>query len=113
MPTQDLEQHFLRRDLRDTVNKNRVVLDALQTTVDVVDAKLGASGTDTITAGNTSVQVTHNFGSTAYVASVVPTSDLGLSRRYWIANKSVNTFDITIDATIGTNKSFMWVVRGT
>jgi len=65
------------------------------------------SGTATITAGNTSVNVTHGLATTPTTVQLTPTTDTA-GKRYWISAKGDTTFTITIDSSHTANISFDW-----
>jgi len=65
------------------------------------------SGTATITAGQTSVNVTHNLAATPTRVQLTPTTDTG-GKRYWISAKGASTFTITIDSTYTSDIIFDW-----
>jgi hypothetical protein len=65
------------------------------------------SGAATITAGQTSVNVTHGLATTPTRVVLTPTTDTA-GRRYWISAKGATTFTITIDSTHTADISFDW-----
>lgn len=71
------------------------------------------SGSATITAGGTSVAVTHGLGTTPTRVFLTPTTDWGLAadpflRRWWVSAKGATTFTITISTAHGSDISFDW-----
>lgn len=69
----------------------------------------GDTGSDTITAGNTYVDVTHTLGSVPAVADISWTSDSG-GKRWWITNKTSSNFRLNIDSIYSANITFDWGV---
>jgi len=69
-------------------------------------------GTATITAGNTSVTVSHrcSIANATYAIILTPTSDTG-GKRYWISEKTSSTFTISIDSAYTSNITFDWVMQ--
>ena len=65
------------------------------------------SGTSTITAAQTSIDVTHSLVSTPSRIQLTPTTDTA-GKRYWISAKGATTFTITIDSTHTSDISFDW-----
>ena len=65
------------------------------------------SGTATITAGQTSVAVTHGLAATPTRVILTPTTDTA-GRRYWVSAKGATTFTITIDSTYTSDITFDW-----
>jgi hypothetical protein len=65
------------------------------------------SGTATITAGQTSVNVTHGLATTPTRVVLTPTTDTA-GRRYWVSAKGATTFTITIDSTHTADITFDW-----
>jgi|GEM_PF-6015658 len=65
------------------------------------------SGTATITAGQTSVDVTHGLATTPTRVILTPTTDTA-GRRYWVSAKGATTFTITIDSTHTADLSWDW-----
>jgi len=65
------------------------------------------SGTATITAEQTSVDVTHSLVATPTRIQLTPTTDTA-GKRYWISVKGATTFTITIDSTHTSDISFDW-----
>jgi len=65
------------------------------------------SGTATITAGNTSVDVSHGLASTPTRVYLTPTTDTA-GKRYWVSAKGSSTFTITIDSSHTADISFDW-----
>lgn len=65
------------------------------------------SGTATVTAGTTSVNVTHGLATTPTRVILTPTTDTG-GKRYWVSAKGATTFTITIDSTHTSDISFDW-----
>lgn len=65
------------------------------------------SGTATITAGDTSVNVSHGLASTPTRVYLTPTTDTA-GKRYWVSNKGSSTFTITIDSSHTADISFDW-----
>jgi len=65
------------------------------------------SGTATITAGNTSIDVTHGLAGTPTRVYLTPTTDTA-GRRYWVSAKGSSTFTITIDSSHTADISFDW-----
>ena len=111
MPT--LPHDFLRRDLVRTVNSNQSALEDTQADLATLTTKNAKQGTATITNPLTSVTVTHNYGSTSYIVSVIPQQDIGSGRRFWVDTKNANDFALRVDAALGSNMTFEWILRGT
>ncbi len=65
------------------------------------------SGASTITAGQTSVDVTHGLATTPTRVQFTPTTDTA-GKRYWISAKGATTFTITIDSTHTSDIFFDW-----
>jgi len=65
------------------------------------------SGTATITAGDTSVDVTHGLAATPTRVQLTPTTDTA-GKRYWVSAKGDTTFTITIDSSHTADISFDW-----
>jgi parallel beta-helix repeat protein len=65
------------------------------------------SGTATITAGQTSVNVTHGLAAMPTRVQLTPTTDTA-GKRYWISAKGATTFTITIDSTHTSDITFDW-----
>jgi hypothetical protein len=66
------------------------------------------TGTATITAGKTSIVVTHSLVTKPRLAPrISPTTDTG-GVRYWVSAVGATTFTITISATSTSNISFVW-----
>lgn len=73
-----------------------------------------ASGTSTITSGNTTVVVAHGLDRTptAKDISVTATNDLGDATKYWISAVGATTFTINVDADPGaTTATFAWTAE--
>jgi aconitase A len=79
-----------------------------------------ASGTSTVTNGNTSVVVSHGLGDSIYKAltptagqlRVVPTNNLGNATKFWVSNFTTTQFTINVDANPGTDTAtFGWSIR--
>ena len=68
------------------------------------------SGTATITAGNTSVDVTHGLAGTPTRVYLTPTTDTA-GKRYWVSAKGSTTFTITIDSSHTADISFDWLAQ--
>jgi hypothetical protein len=66
-----------------------------------------ASGSATITAGNTSITVNHGLASTPVRVSLTPSTDT-LGARWWISATSSTQFTISINASQASNISFHW-----
>jgi hypothetical protein len=71
----------------------------------------GLSGNATITAGNTSVNVSHSLGNgLTPKVFVTPVQKMG-SLTYWVSGKSASQFTINISAaSAGSALSFDWTV---
>lgn len=65
------------------------------------------SGTATITAGQTSVNVSHGLAAAPTRVHLTPTTDTG-GKRFWVSAKGSSTFTITIDSTHTADISFDW-----
>lgn len=65
------------------------------------------SGTATITASQTSVDVAHGLASTPTRVLLTPTTDTG-GKRYWVSAKGPTTFTITIDSVHTADITFDW-----
>lgn len=76
------------------------------TVVNNLTIKQVNSGTATITAGNTSVTVSHGLVSTPSKVIVTPIGDPGA--RFWVANKTATTFDIVVAAAPTADIQFDW-----
>ncbi|RLI74084.1 hypothetical protein DRO97_06425 [Archaeoglobales archaeon] len=63
-------------------------------------------GTATITAGNTSVTVSHGLVSTPSKVIVTPIGDPG--DRFWVANIGASSFDIVVATAPGSDVEFNW-----
>lgn len=66
-----------------------------------------SSGTATITAGQTSVNVTHNLAGAPTRVQLTPTTDTA-GKRYWVSAKGSSTFTISIDSAYASDISFDW-----
>ena len=108
-----LQPTYNRKETQDVVNKNYDALAEAQTNIASVTAKNSLQGTATITNPNTSQTVTHNYGSTSYVVSVEAQQDIGSGRRRWVDTKQANSFVIRVDAALGSDMTFEWILRGT
>jgi len=65
------------------------------------------SGSTTIPAGDTYVDVTHHSSTTPSKVRVTPTSNLG-SRSFWVSNKGANTFRLNINSSDIIEHTFDW-----
>ena len=117
-------RNFESRDTYVAAKRNARALESTQDDVSTLQADVTAAetaitgldspaGTATITTGNTSITVTHNWGASTYVVSVVPQADLGAGIRYWVSSKGDNNFDVNISTAPGTNRVFEWILRST
>ena len=68
---------------------------------------LATYGTATIPAGETSVVVSHTFGSVDYRWIVTPTTDLG-GRNWWPSDKAADSFKININSADLADHTFDW-----
>ncbi len=67
-------------------------------------------GTATITAGQTSKDVTHGLATTPTRVYLSPTTDTG-GKRYWTSAKGSTTFTISIDSSYASDISFDYIVQ--
>ena len=109
----ELPHDFLRRDLVRTVNQNLSAVEDVASDLTTLTAKNSLQGTATITNPTTSQTVTHNYGSTSYNVAVIPQQDIGSGRRFWVDTKQANSFVLRVDAALGSNMTFEWILRGT
>jgi len=65
-----------------------------------------ASGVATVTAGQTSIVVTHNIIGTPTVCLATPLADPG--GRVWVSALGATTFQINIQTVLGGNLSLAW-----
>jgi peptidoglycan/xylan/chitin deacetylase (PgdA/CDA1 family) len=65
------------------------------------------TGTATITAGQTSLAVSHGLLIAPTKVIISPTTDTG-GKRYWVSSKAATTFTITIDSAHSADISFDW-----
>lgn len=65
------------------------------------------TGAGTITAGGTSVNVSHGLAATPTRIIISPTTDTA-GKRYWISAKAASTFTITIDSAAASDILFDW-----
>lgn len=67
-------------------------------------------GVATITAGGTSVTVTHGLNLTPPISaiSVTPNSDPGAATKFWVTDVTSTTFKININAVSASNADFAW-----
>lgn len=108
-----LTPYYQRKDIQNVVNQNQAALVEAQTSITTLTGKVGPTGTASLQSPNTSVTVTHNYGSTSYVVSCVPQADIGSGHRYWVDTKLANSFIIRVDSSLGADKTFEWILRGT
>ncbi len=66
-----------------------------------------ASGSATVTAGDTTVNVTHGLGTTPARVQLTPTASW-VGTTWYVSAKGATTFTITLSASIGTNITFDW-----
>ena len=109
----ELRPYFRRMDVQRVMNLTAAAVEEAQTDIASVTAKNSKQGTATITNPTTSVTVTHNYGSTSYIVSVIPQQDIGSGRRFWVDTKNANDFALRVDAALGSNMTFEWILRGT
>lgn len=69
--------------------------------------KYESSGSATITASTTSIEVTHRLASTPMIVTISPTADTG-GKRYWVSVKTATTFTISVDSSYTYDISFDW-----
>ena len=82
---------------------------AMRVWIAAVSALLPAKvtrGTATITAGNTTVTVTHGLGSTPAYVTATPGADPG--SRFWVSSKGATTFVINLSSAAGGSVAFDW-----
>ena len=67
-------------------------------------------GSATITAGGTTVTVTHGLSLTPPISSIsiTQTSNPGAAKTAWVSNVTATTFQINIDAVSAANADFAW-----
>lgn len=65
------------------------------------------TGTATVTAGNTTVDVTHGLGATPARVFLSPTTDT-LGARWWVSAKTATTFTISLHTNQASDVSFDW-----
>lgn len=65
------------------------------------------SGSTTISAGDSYIDVTHGASSTPSKVRITPTSNLG-TRSFWVSNKGANTFRININSSDVIDHTFDW-----
>ena len=65
-------------------------------------------GTATLSAGDTSVTVTHGVGATPTIVIAIPSQNIG---NVWITNIGATTFKINTSASAGTDTTFYWLAR--
>lgn len=66
-----------------------------------------SSGEVTITAGKTSVNVTHGLATTPTRVQITPTTDT-FGKRFWVSVKNPSTFTITLDSAHTSDIFFDW-----
>ena len=73
-----------------------------------VNGQIIKVGSDTILATTKSLSVTHGLGIAPTIVLCQPTADFG-GRRWWISNKALATFTITISSADVNNLTFDWI----
>jgi hypothetical protein len=71
------------------------------------------SGTANITAGNTSVTVSHGLAVTPTLQQIriTPHTSLGSAAKFWISNPTSSQFAINVDVAPGSTVTFGWIVE--
>jgi hypothetical protein len=74
-----------------------------------MDGRIGKAkrGTETVTAGNTTVNVTHGLEGTPTIVKLTPLDDLG-GRNYWVTSIGATTFTINISSSDLSDHQFTW-----
>ena len=97
----------LRGDVRLVEGSNvSITQDASQSTITIAVSGI-ARGSATITAGNTSVTVSHGLSSAPSAVVLTPRSDPGTT--YWVSARDATTFTITIGAAQASDVTFDWI----
>ncbi len=65
------------------------------------------TGTATLTAGLTSVDVAHGLGQAPDRVFLTPTTDTA-GKRYWVSVKGAVAFTVTVDSAAGADISWDW-----
>lgn len=72
---------------------------------------MALSGSATISAGDTSVSVTHTYGASPPAVLIEPQTDLG-GRSVWVSGKTATTFVINISSSDVGDHTFAWAIGG-
>lgn len=81
--------------------------DPTNSRVNITLSTNAASGTATVTGGQTTVNVTHGFGSTPDRVLISPTTDWQTTTWY-VSAKGATTFTITLSSSVVADVTFDW-----
>lgn len=81
--------------------------DPTNSRVNITVSTYAETGTATVTAGQTSVEVTHGLSTTPDRVLLTPTTDWQ-STTWYVSAKTATTFTITLSSSIGSNVVFDW-----